>query len=355
MEQHPRGFWAKKRKPWYVLAPMADVTDAAFRRIIAKYGQPDVLWTEFVSCDGLCSDKGRKRLLRDLEYHESERPIVAQIFGKNPETFHQAAKLCQELGFDGIDINMGCPEKSICASGSCSALIKTPELAQEIVRATQAGAGNLPVTVKTRLGFSTNVVEEWVGALLETKPVAIIMHGRTRKEMSKVPANWDEIARGAKLAEGTGTLFLGNGDVQHLNEADEKIAQYGVDGVMVGRGIFGNPWLFGRRPDFVRNWNEELLAGREEVAVSLTRAEVLQWRNAFGLSLEEKLEVMLEHAFLYEELFSDIKNFHIMRKHFKAYVAGFPHTKGLKMALMETENANDALHIVKIWKEGKEA
>lgn len=311
-----RHFWKQLQKPAFVLAPMADVTDAAFRRIIAKYGKPHVIWTEFVSCDGLMSP-GRERLLRDLEYTENERPIVAQIFGAKPENFQKTAELVKSLGFDGIDINMGCPEKNIQKQGSCAALIKVPELAKEIIAAAKEGAGGLPVSVKTRIGYHKNEIETWLPALLEAKPAAITLHARTKKEMSDVPARWDVIARAVEIRnrEGSETLILGNGDVKTLADAENKVKETGVDGVMIGRGIFGNPWLF---------------SGREDEP-----------------PLEEKFRVMLEHTFLFEEFFLGIKNFSIMKKHYKAYVEGFPGAKELRVRLMETQNAREVESIVR--------
>jgi nifR3 family TIM-barrel protein len=311
-----RNFWKDLKKPMFVLAPMADVTDAAFRRIIAKHGKPDVMFTEFVSCDGLMS-AGRERLLRDLEYTEGERPIVAQIFGSKPENFQKTAELARELGFDGIDINMGCPEKNIQKQGSCAALIKVPELAKEIILATKEGAGDLPVSVKTRIGYNKNEIETWLPALLETNPAAITLHGRTKKEMSDVPARWDVIARAVEIRNElqSDTLILGNGDVKNLTEAHQKVQETGVDGVMIGRGIFGNPWLF---------------SGRETEP-----------------SLEEKFRVMLEHTFLFEEIFSGVKNFAIMKKHYKAYVEGFHGAKELRVKLMDTNSAKEVDTIIK--------
>src|SRR3989344_6534872 len=177
-----KGFWKQLKRPFFVLAPMANVTDAAFRQIIAKYGKPDVLWTEFVSTDALCSDAGRKNALADLWFDPSQRPIVAQIFGSKPDNFYKSAQLIQALGFDGIDLNMGCPDKGIEKSGAGARLIKEPKLAQEIIRATIKGAGPLPVSVKTRLGYSSDNLEEWLKYLLETGPAAITIHARTRKE-----------------------------------------------------------------------------------------------------------------------------------------------------------------------------
>ena len=188
------GFWENLPQGGAVImAPMADVTDTAFRKIIAKYsrtgqeeGGPDAFYTEFVAADGLASEKGRPNLLHNFIYSEAERPIMAQIFSNNPENMEAAAELCVELGFDGIDINMGCPERNICKQGAGSAMIQNPELAQEVIRATLKGAqGKIPVSVKTRVGWTQNEIETWIPAILECDVAAIILHGRTRKAMSK--------------------------------------------------------------------------------------------------------------------------------------------------------------------------
>ena len=310
------GFWGKLPKPFFVLAPMADVTDAAFRRIIAKYGKPDLFYTEFVSVEGLLSE-GRERLLRDLVYTEEERPIIAQIFGSKPAQFEKVAELVRELGFDGIDINMGCPDRGLMKSGSCAALIGNVPLVRDIVEATKCGAGSLPVSLKTRIGKNTIVTEEWIGALLEMKPAAIALHGRTAKEMSKVPAHWDEIGKAASLAQGTGVLMMGNGDVVDLADARAKAAQYGVDGVMLGRAIFGNPFLFANR--------------------AIHRDEV---------TLEKKLSILLEHAELFEQLLGDVKNFAVMRKHFGSYIKGFDGAKDLRMKLMECSSSAEMRAVI---------
>src|SRR3989344_5771569 len=274
------GFWAKLPKPFFVSAPIADVTDCAFRQMIAKYsrhgeigGGPDVFWTEFVSADGLCS-AGREVLKRDLAFSKNEHPIVAQIFGSTPEHMKKTAELIKELGFDGIDINMGCPDKSIEKQGAGSAHIKNPKLAQEIIRAVMDGAGDMPVSVKTRVGYNKENLEEWIGAILETKPAVITVHARTRKELSLVPARWDYVARAKKLAEGTGTLIIGNGDVKDLADAEEKARTTGADGVMLGRAMFGTPWLFDRE------------------------------RKA-PPTLAEKFEILIEHTHLFEKLLGD--------------------------------------------------
>jgi nifR3 family TIM-barrel protein len=313
-----QGFWKNLKKPIYALAPMADVTDAAFRRIIAKYGKPDVMWTEFVSADGLVSEEGRKHLLMDFWHTEGERPIVAQIFGNKPEHFAKAAELIKELKFDGIDINMGCPCAVIEKQGAGAALIKEFELATQIIRATKDGAGDLPVSVKTRIGYNQIITEDWLSNLAEAEPAVISIHGRTRKEMSLVPAHWDEISKGNKIIKKINPkiIVLGNGDVQNLNEADQKIKDWGVDGIMIGRGIFGNPWLFNRQV------------------------------NPATLPLNEKFKVMVEHTKLFDELFKGNKNFDIMMKHYKAYVTGFDGAKELRTKLFETKNALEVEKII---------
>ena len=304
-----------------VLAPMANVTDAAFRRIIAKYGKPDVMWTEFVACDGLMSP-GRDKLLVDFMYTEAERPIVAQIFGSKPENFYKTALLIQELGFDGIDINMGCPDKNVEKQGAGACLMKNPKLAQEIILATKRGAGKLPVSIKTRIGYNKNTLSEWLPALLETEPAAITIHARTRKEMSLVPANWDVIADAVRIRDAydnseNKTLILGNGDAKDLADAEEKIKSSGADGVMIGRGIFGNPWLFNRAVDYAK------------------------------IPLSERLRVMVEHTYMFEKLLLEHKNFDIMKKHYKAYVNGFDGAKELRIQLMEgAKTAADVERIV---------
>jgi len=304
-----------------VLAPMADVTDAAFRRIIAKYGKPDVMWTEFVSCDGLCSE-GKKALLKDLAFTDAERPIVAQFFGSKPENFYRCAQLAQELVFDGIDINMGCPDRRVEKQNAGAALIREPKLAQNVIAETKRGAGELPVSVKTRVGYDTDMLDTWIPQLLETGIAALTIHARTRKEMSLVPARWDMVSRAVEIARAYDssedrTLIIGNGDVTSLADAEEKVRQSGADGAMIGRGIFGNPWFFNREKDV----------------------------NTIGI--EEKLSVMLEHTFLFAELFAGVKSFDVMKKHYKAYVHGFDGAKELRAKLMAARDANEVARIVK--------
>ncbi|OHA26242.1 MAG: hypothetical protein A3C06_04610 [Candidatus Taylorbacteria bacterium RIFCSPHIGHO2_02_FULL_46_13] len=308
-------FWNNLPRPFFALAPLADVTDAAFRSIISEYGKPDVSFTEFTSADGLVS-AGREKLLVNLKYSESERPIVAQLFSANPEKMYEAAKLVAKLGFDGLDINMGCPDRSVCKQGAGGALIRKPKLAQEIIRAAKEGVGGLPVSLKTRIGYSKDELVDWLPALLETGPAAVTIHARTVKEMSLVSARWQYVAEAVAIRDSlkSGTLILGNGDAVDLADARQKVKETGADGVMLGRAIFGNPWLFA-----------------EPAKIP---------------SVKEKLSVMLEHARLFEEYFKGTKHFAIMKKHFKAYVSGFDGAKEFRGQLMEAENLVQVEEIV---------
>ena len=302
---------------------MADVTDCAFRQIITKYGKPDVFWTEFVSADGLAHPKAREKLLIDLKYGENEHPIVAQIFGGNPENIKEAAKLCKELGFDGIDINMGCPDKAIEKQCAGAGMIKNFELAKEIIRRAREGADGLPVSVKTRIGYNKNEIDTWIRTLLQQKLPLLTVHLRTRKEMSNVPAHWELMKDIVALRDQVSpeTLIFGNGDAEGIDDARRKYEETGCDGVMLGRAIFGNPWLFA-----------------ESQGASLTDLS----RMPLGKkSVREKLRVMIEHTKLFEEMLGKHKNFAIMKKHYKAYVNGFDGAKELRVKLMEAENAQE--------------
>lgn len=328
-------FWQRLKsvgEPIVVLAPMADVTDAVFRRMIAKYsrhtradgtpGGPDVMWTEFVSADGLirATEEGKKKLMADLIYTEEERPIVAQLFSSNPEYMEAAAALCAELGFDGIDINMGCPDRSIEKQGCGAAMIKNPSSARAIIRAAKEGvrkAGkDIPVSVKTRIGYNKDELDTWLPELLREEPAVITVHARTRKEMSKVPARWERVARAVAIRNdmGSDTLIFGNGDVTSVDDARHKCEATGADGAMLGRAIFGNPWLFHPTDDLST------------------------------VTLEERFRVMLEHTRLFETLLP-FKNFAIMKKHYKAYVNGFHGAHELRALLME-QTSSDAIEAV---------
>ncbi len=316
------GFWAKLKKPFFVLAPMADVTDCAFRKIIAKYGKPDVFWTEFVSADGLAHPMAREKLLIDLKFEKKEHPIVAQIFGSNKENIKTAARICYELGFDGIDINMGCPDKSIEKQRAGAAMIKDIEKAKEIIRFAKEGASGLPVSVKTRIGYNKSEIDTWIKALLEEDLPVLTVHLRTRKEMSNVPAHWELMNKIVEMRNEIGkkTLIIGNGDVLDIDDAKKKCKDTGCDGVMIGRGIFGNPFLFSKQK------RPELTEGQVD---------------------KEKLLVMVEHTKLFEKLLGKHKNFAIMKKHYKAYVNGFDGAKELRVRLMEAKNSKEVSQQIK--------
>lgn len=312
-----KNFWKQLKKPIMALAPLDDVTDSAFRAIIAKYGKPDVMYTEFTSADGLANEKGRKRLIHDLRFSESERPIIAQFFGAEPKHFTAAAKLAVKLGFDGIDINMGCPDKAVCKACAGANLIENPELAKKIILATKKGANGLPVSVKTRAGYNAENVEEWMGHLLDAEPAAIVLHARTKKELSEVPARWELVEKAVRVrdAKKSDALILGNGDVRDLAHARELCQKYGADGAMLGRAIFGNPWLFYER-------------------------------DPASTSLKEKLTVLREHVLLYEKHLGDIKPFDFMKKHFKSYMEGFPGAKKFREPFMKAKTASEVVSLI---------
>jgi nifR3 family TIM-barrel protein len=311
---------------------MSDVTDIAFRFILAKYGKDRenkdrvVFWTDFVSADGLCNKLAKKKLTHILEFSERERPIVAQVFGANPENMKKACQYIASLGFDGIDINMGCPDKSVVSQGAGSALIKTPQLARKIIQAVHSGiesAGlHIPVSVKTRIGFNKEDIDNWVGELLKEDIAALTIHLRTTKELSLVPANWDYIKKVKEVIKKSGKeiLLIGNGDVGDLKDAEEKALKYGCDGVMIGRGVFGNPWFF----------------------LSKANADV---------SVLDKLKVLIEHTQIFDEELSKPKHksFAVMKKHFKAYVNGFEGAKELRAKLMETKNSKQVEKIIEVF------
>ncbi len=328
-------FWNNLPKPFFVMAPMADVTDAAFRALVAKRGKPDIFWTEFVSADGLYHTLGGKTfqhsqecenvvnpLMRDLQFTEEQRPIVAQIFSSKPEMISYATKLAAELRFDGVDINMGCPDRSIEKQGAGAAMIKSPKLAIEIIRAAQS-ASDLPVSVKTRIGYNKESLDEWLPALLSANPSAITLHLRTRKEMSLVKADWELMKKAVEIRDrlNPNVLLIGNGDVQDLEDARAKAAESGCDGVMLGRAMFGNPWLF------------QGLRGP------------MSGRTTSRHGLDEKLEALVELAHGFEKI-SPPKHFAILKKHIKAFVAGFAGAADLRAKLMSAESASELEAIV---------
>jgi tRNA-dihydrouridine synthase len=311
-----KSFWQKLPKPILAMAPMEDVTDTVFRRVVASCAKPTVFFTEFTSVDGLFS-RGREAVIHRLDYTPSEHPIVAQIWGNTPELFYKAAKLIAEMKFDGVDINAGCPQKNVTVHGGGACLIQDPWLMKDIIQATKEGSGNLPVSVKTRLGYK-KISGDWIPFLLEQNLDALTIHGRTAAELSKVPAHWDEIKKAVGLNKqmGNNTVILGNGDVKDYADAVKKCDEYGTDGVMIGRGIFHNLWAFDPR--------------------GVTHME----------NHQELLKIMREHMKLFEKTWGEGKNFAVLKKFFKIYVQGIPNASEIRERLMETNTSEEAEHIL---------
>jgi tRNA-dihydrouridine synthase len=306
-------FWKSLPKPFTVLAPLDGVTDVVFRQIITEIGKPDVLFTEFTPVDGLTS-AGRARVEGNLLFTSEQQPVVAQIWGTKPEHFYTVAKELVERGFSGIDINMGCPERVITKTGACSALIKTPELAGEIIQATKEGAGSLPVSVKTRIGYSHETIDEWIGFLLKQDIATLTVHLRTVSEMSKVPAHWELMPKVKKLRDelAPGTILIGNGDITGYTDIEEKYNTYGCDGFMIGRGIFANPWVFNKTVDMHTK------------------------------TVEERIALYLRHVALFEKHWSGTrKNFALLKKFGKTYISNFSDASVFRDQLMQTKTIED--------------
>lgn len=320
-------FWQSLPKPIFALAPMEDVTDTTFREIVAGLSDPrylPILYTEFTSVDGMNHPVGKIRVGERLIVSESERQLlkeknirlIAQIWGKKPELFHKIAReITTEYNFDGLDINMGCPVKNVVKNGCCSALINEPELAKEIILATKE-ATHLPVSVKTRTGIKSHDTEAWIAHLMETKPAAVILHGRTQKQQSDGLANWDEIAKGARIRDELNpeTKFLGNGDVMSVAQGKELAEKYRLDGVMVGRGIFHNPWFF-----------NPLYPSPEK---------------------SDKLDQLLLHTRIFERNWGGKKNLNILKRFYKIYTNDFAGAAKLRAELMEARTYDDVYRIV---------
>jgi tRNA-dihydrouridine synthase B len=364
-------FWDTLEQPIIGLAPMDGVTDAPCRTMHGLYGRPDVVLTEFTNVEGLW--RGSDRIFRDFLYTPAERPVVAQIFGCKPEYFYRAAHVVCELGFNAVDINMGCPARTVANKGGGAALIRMPETAKAIVRATMQGVRDwangqtledlemdpqrikrihqmneeralmwgetlsaerrlLPVSVKTRLGYDSIVITDWVQELLELEPAVISLHGRTLVQHYKGEANWDAIAAAAEIVRKTDTLILGNGDIHSLYEAAQRIRTTGVHGVLIGRASFGNPWLFQNRPLL----KQLLHAGVNPSPQDLP--DVMPTR-------EERLLMALEHARVHAKLKGE-DHFVELRKHMGWYLGHFPGAKQVRNALVRINSLDDVEHII---------
>jgi tRNA-dihydrouridine synthase len=357
-------FWQTLARPVIGLSPMDGVTDATFRRVVVSQGKPDVTFTEFTHVHDVC--RGPEFLLDSLLYHDKERPIVAQLYGKDPELFYQAAHAVCELGFDGLDINMGCPSRNVASSGSGAGLIRTPDLAHAVMRAARQGivdwvAGQtleaagikpvraaairrlnerrggstqtirtvIPLSVKTRLGYNEVIVDRWVEHLLVEAPEVISLHGRTLQQMYRGGANWSAIARAAEVVRGSGTLLFGNGDVQSLQEVVRRVRETGVDGVLVGRAALGAPWFF-----------RSIEAARQAVRTQAT-AGPEPWQP----SLAARFEILLEHARQFDA-YSGRDQFRRMRKHLGWYCKEFPHAAALRASMFRVSSVADVESIL---------
>ncbi|MDQ5943605.1 MAG: tRNA-dihydrouridine synthase [Patescibacteria group bacterium] len=291
---------------------MDDVTDTVFRQIVKRHSPADIMMTEFANTDGWCS-AGKQAIYSRLRHIEDERPLIAQIWGANPEHYEIMSRDIVELGFDGIDINMGCPIKDVVKTGACSALIENHDLAAEIIQATKRGSGgNIPVSVKTRIGYNKIDTENWCSFLLSQGIDALTVHGRTKKDMSKVPANWDEIAKAVKLRDDISpqTVVIGNGDVLTIQQGIDRAKESGVDGVMIGRGIFQNFFVFAE--------------------------------SQKDTDLDEMLAILKEHTSLHQQLLQG-NRFEPLKKFIKMYVHGFKNAGTVRANLMDAKSHSELL------------
>jgi tRNA-dihydrouridine synthase len=362
-------FWETLPHPIIGLAPMDGVTDAPFRLVVALQGAPDVTFTEFTSAGDAC--RGPDFLLDSFKYHEAERPVVAQLYGKDPELFYQAAHVVCELGFDGLDINMGCPSRSVASSGSGAGLIRTPELAHTLMRAARQGIADwaagqtlgeaglkasrielvrtmnrerggspsaprqlIPLSVKTRLGYDSVVVEDWISHLLAEQPAVISVHGRTLQQMYRGEADWTAIERAARLVRSTSTLLLGNGDLQSMRDVLRRVHETGVHGVLVGRGALGSPWFF-RNKEAAR------------VALRQSNGSIGETGGPFDaqVDLAGRFRVMLAHARCFETL-AGRERFPRMRKHLGWYCKGFRQAAAMRARMVRACSTADVERIV---------
>jgi len=346
------------------LAPMDGVTDSAFRQIVKKYGEPDIIFTEFEHVSGILNSPNK--VLKTLYYDEIERPIIAQIYGNNPDQFYYVSKLICALGFDGIDINMGCPAKNVANSGSGAGLIKTPDLAVEIVKAVKQGVSDwiktrkidkekfkhfdfieqeierktkesekflsninkfncegwyglnnlhfkekfsIPVSIKTRLGYNEPVTESWISKISTGQPDWITLHGRTLKQMYSPVANWDEIAKAVKC---TNIPIIANGDVNSIDDFNNILEKTKAYGVLIGRASFGNPWIF----------------------------KELKTQSKISISFSQKLKVLLEQAEKFVSIYGNV-SFVSLRKHFGWYVNSFQGAKELREKLVKISSLEE--------------
>jgi len=308
-----RDFWRDLKGTITASAPMAGVTDAAFREMLARYGKPDVIWTEMVSVAGI-RVRGEENFENEMKFSFREKPVVLQFFGADPRDFLMCGEIAERRGFDGMDINMGCPDQGVEKQGAGACLIKSPTLAREILSAAKEGSGGLPVSVKTRLGYSKrSEMEKWFEAIASEAPAAITIHGRTRSERRKGSADWKAVGEAGKIVKGVNKkiVILGNGDVLSKEDGEERTKDAGLDGYMVGRALIGDPWFF-------------------------TGKEALR---------PERIRAAAEHAVLFEKIYGETEPFDLMKNHLAGYMGGFDGAKELRVRMMAAKNAKDITNI----------
>jgi nifR3 family TIM-barrel protein len=304
-------FWQTLQKPIIGLSPMDGITDPAFRAVVDEISHPSVLYTEFVSADGLV--RNPKRLLRTFGSHKTNTPVIGQLFGADPVAMQEAsAMLLEKTIMSGIDINMGCPNRRVASHNGGAGLIKTPLVARKLIEAVKQAIKlskkSIGMSVKTRIGYNDVITESWITSLLEAKPEAIAVHGRTLKQMYTGVSNWDEIHLAVKLASATKTLVLGNGDVQSLQDAHKHSAMFTPDGILIGRAALGNPWVF---------------------------------TDAIP-SMKDRINAAIRHCELFQTLTPDANPLSL-RKHLGWYIKGVPQAASLRERIMKLKSVKEML------------
>lgn len=296
------------------LAPMEGVTNSVFRSVISEIGKPDLFFTEFLNVEGFCS-KGREKVIQRLDFTPTEQPVVVQLWGNVPEYYAKTIEYVKELHPAGIDINMGCSVRDVLSSGRGSALINDKVLAKEIIAAVKESSGDLPVSVKTRIGYEKIDLENWIGFLLEQGLSMLTVHGRLAKEGYSTPARWNEIAKCVTLRNTVApdTLILGNGDVKSIDQLEDYVKMYKVDGVMIGRYILNNPWIF---------------SGREEILK------------------EERIMILRKHMEIFKNYDQEENLFDSQKKYIKAYINNFEGAGDLRMELMQSKDVKGLLSLL---------
>ena len=304
-------FWVKLKKPIIGLAPMDGITDEPMRQVQCQIAKPDILYTEFVQVEGFA--RKPEVFQKTLFFKENERPIVAQVVGCTPSDFAKSIKEILNLGFDGIDLNMGCPNKDVVQRGAGGALIGNFKLAEEIIKVSLETIDNkLPLSVKTRIGIDKPITEEWISFLAQFPLGEVTIHGRLVKQVHTGPVNWKEIKKGADILKNKGMVVLGNGGIKDRKEGEEKSQEYGLDGVLIGQAAIGNPWIF---------------------------------RENYQPTQEEILKTILKHGELARDFFGE-KRYAAILKHFAKYPKGFKYCKSLRMSLLKTRSFKEAKKVV---------